>query len=88
MRQKEVLRILDNVSPASSHGRGRSCSGGVSTRPDQRPRQVGQLLNEAAGLVMSGIAMLLADIMRGLRAYGVPIAVSLVCAYMVCFLAK
>eukprot|EP00969_Alexandrium_andersonii_P262284 11595215-Alexandrium_andersonii.AAC.1 len=37
---------------------------------------------------MHGMAMLLTDIVRGLRAYGVPIAVSLVCAYMVCFLAK
>eukprot|EP00969_Alexandrium_andersonii_P250142 11054299-Alexandrium_andersonii.AAC.1 len=37
---------------------------------------------------MSGIAVLLTDIARGLRAYGVPIAASLMCAYMVCALAK
>eukprot|EP00969_Alexandrium_andersonii_P077842 3433602-Alexandrium_andersonii.AAC.1 len=37
---------------------------------------------------MSGIAVLLADIVRGLHAYGVPIAVSVMCAYMVCVLAK
>eukprot|EP00969_Alexandrium_andersonii_P054536 2400723-Alexandrium_andersonii.AAC.1 len=36
--------------------------------------KLGQVLNEAADLVMSGIAVLLTDIVRGLRAYGVPIA--------------
>eukprot|EP00969_Alexandrium_andersonii_P160518 7092748-Alexandrium_andersonii.AAC.1 len=50
--------------------------------------KLGQLLNEAADLVMSGIAVLLTDIVRGLCAYGVPIAASLVRAYTVCFLAK
>eukprot|EP00969_Alexandrium_andersonii_P050990 2240060-Alexandrium_andersonii.AAC.1 len=36
---------------------------------------------------MSGIAVLLADIARSLRAYGVPIAASLMCAHVVCILA-
>eukprot|EP00969_Alexandrium_andersonii_P121232 5359438-Alexandrium_andersonii.AAC.1 len=44
--------------------------------------KLGQVLNEAADLVISGIAVLLTDITRGLRAYGVPIGVSLMCAYM------
>eukprot|EP00969_Alexandrium_andersonii_P049909 2190510-Alexandrium_andersonii.AAC.1 len=37
---------------------------------------------------MNGIAVLLADIARGLRAYGVPIVVTTMRAYLVCALAK
>eukprot|EP00969_Alexandrium_andersonii_P211096 9323908-Alexandrium_andersonii.AAC.1 len=37
---------------------------------------------------MSGLAVLLTDTVRGLRAYGVPIAVGVMCAYMVYILAK
>eukprot|EP00969_Alexandrium_andersonii_P092591 4087154-Alexandrium_andersonii.AAC.1 len=39
---------------------------GFCARHHQRP------LNEAADLVMSGIAVLLTDVARGLRAYGAP----------------
>eukprot|EP00969_Alexandrium_andersonii_P166827 7372170-Alexandrium_andersonii.AAC.1 len=34
------------------------------------------------------MAVLLADIVRGLRAYGAPIVVTTMCAYLVCALAK
>eukprot|EP00969_Alexandrium_andersonii_P096010 4239614-Alexandrium_andersonii.AAC.1 len=37
---------------------------------------------------MNGIAVLLTDIARGLRAYGVPIVVIAMCAHLVCVLAK
>eukprot|EP00969_Alexandrium_andersonii_P325901 14399615-Alexandrium_andersonii.AAC.1 len=37
---------------------------------------------------MNGIAVLLTDIVRGLRACGVPIVAVAMCAYIVCALAK
>eukprot|EP00969_Alexandrium_andersonii_P038834 1702002-Alexandrium_andersonii.AAC.1 len=41
--------------------------------------KLGQLANEAVDLALNGIAVLSTSIVRGVRAYGVPTAVGVVC---------